>query len=175
MEINEEIVSYIINNTSVTHLVYTNNINEIEQKCSIKPYFVCQFHFEKTPSMRTSINKNFFNCFGCGTHGNQIDYLMEYENITYEQAVYLLAEIYLIELPNNPYKNETELVNKYRNVLISNEYLEFLMNSYNKKGNKNLENKKVYENMFFQIERIKKGEYDYNINQDKVLIIKNCI
>lgn len=164
-----EEIYYILNNTSQLLLAYTNNKFPIKGHQSSSRMFLCQFHSERTPSMRVSINKNFFNCFGCGMHGNQIDYLMAYENLTYDQAAHLLAEIYLIDIPDNPYKNSENafLVNKYRDVLISDDYRKFLIDSYNDvKGTMDGADK-LYSNMFAQIERVKAGERDDNFVSNK--------
>ena len=39
----------------------------------------CPFHNEKTPSFSVSQEKQFYHCFGCGVHGNAIDFMMEFE------------------------------------------------------------------------------------------------
>lgn len=160
---------YILNNTSQLLLTYTNNKFPIKGHQSSSRMFLCQFHSERTPSMRVSINKNFFNCFGCGMHGNQIDYLMVYEKLNYNQAVYLLAEIYLIDILDNPYKNSENafLVNKYRDVLISDGYRQFLIDSYNYVKETMDGADKLYSDMFVQIERVKAGERDDNFVSNK--------
>lgn len=162
---NATVIDYIINHTSSIALVYANNnYPKIEGENSLKRLFLCQFHSERNPSMRVSIEKNYINCFGCGYCGNQIDYLMEKEKITYNQAIYLLAEIYLFDIPNNPYKNQnTDIVKKYRDVLISAEFEQFLLQSYkNVSANITEDVSEVYIELLETIERIKKGESDPN-------------
>ena len=164
-----ETIHYILDNTSQLHLAYTNNKHLIKGHQSSCRMFLCQFHSEKSPSMRVSINKNFFNCFGCGISGNQIDYLMAYEKLTYDQATYLLAEIYLIDILDNPYKNSENsfLVDKYRDVLISDDYMQFLINSY-KDVNETMDGAdQLYSSMFTQIERVKAGKHDVNFIYNK--------
>ena len=51
----------------------------------------CPFHEEKTPSFTVSPDKQFFHCFGCGIHGSAIGFLMEYEQMTFPEAVEELA------------------------------------------------------------------------------------
>lgn len=55
----------------------------------------CPFHKEKTPSFSVVPDKDFYYCHGCGAGGNAIDFVMDYENLGFRQAV---AQI-LGELP----------------------------------------------------------------------------
>ena len=62
-------------------------------------YFgLCPFHTEKTPSFSVAPDKQIYHCFGCGTGGNAITFLMEYEKISFMEAVQKLAERYGIDL-----------------------------------------------------------------------------
>lgn len=60
---------------------------------------LCPFHTEKTPSFSVSAEKGLFKCFGCGRGGNVFGFLMEYEKISFIDAVKKLAEKYGITLP----------------------------------------------------------------------------
>lgn len=51
---------------------------------------LCPFHAEKTPSFRVVPAKGFFHCFGCGAHGNAIDYMMRSRNLDFVDAVHAL-------------------------------------------------------------------------------------
>ncbi|GAA5191721.1 DNA primase [Ferrimonas gelatinilytica] len=51
----------------------------------------CPFHNEKTPSFTVSQDKQFYHCFGCGAHGNAIDFMMEYERLEFPDAIEELA------------------------------------------------------------------------------------
>ena len=63
-------------------------------------YFgLCPFHGEKTPSFSVSPQKQIYYCFGCGAGGNVINFLMEYENMTFTEALKSLAERAGIALP----------------------------------------------------------------------------
>jgi DNA primase len=52
----------------------------------------CPFHSEKTPSFTVSPTKQFYHCFGCGAHGTAISFLMEYEHMSFRDAVATLAQ-----------------------------------------------------------------------------------
>src|SRR5690554_8145243 len=59
----------------------------------------CPFHNEKTPSFTVSPDKQFYHCFGCGAHGTAIGFLMEYDRMSFLEAVEELAERVGMELP----------------------------------------------------------------------------
>jgi len=60
---------------------------------------LCPFHSEKTPSFSVSPEKGFYHCFGCGVHGNAIDFVMRYENRSFPEAVEALADMLHLEVP----------------------------------------------------------------------------
>ncbi len=53
----------------------------------------CPFHNEKTPSFTVSPTKQFYHCFGCGAHGTAIGFLMEYEHLSFPEAIEELARL----------------------------------------------------------------------------------
>jgi DNA primase len=59
----------------------------------------CPFHNEKTPSFTVSQDKQFYHCFGCGEHGNAIDFLMNYDGLEFPDAVEELANMMGLEVP----------------------------------------------------------------------------
>ncbi len=59
----------------------------------------CPFHNEKTPSFTVSQNKQFYHCFGCGAHGTAIGFLMEYDRMSFPEAVEELAKLAGVEVP----------------------------------------------------------------------------
>jgi DNA primase len=60
---------------------------------------LCPFHREKTPSFTVSEAKGFYHCFGCGQHGNAIDFVMATEGLEFGEAVARLAEQTGLALP----------------------------------------------------------------------------
>ena len=50
---------------------------------------LCPFHREKTPSFHISSDKQLFYCFGCGTGGNVIDFIMKIENLDFTRIARL--------------------------------------------------------------------------------------
>ena len=56
-------------------------------------YFgLCPFHNEKTPSFSVTPSKQMYYCFGCGAGGNVFNFVMEYENYTFGEALQHLAD-----------------------------------------------------------------------------------
>jgi DNA primase len=51
----------------------------------------CPFHEERTPSFTVSADKQFYHCFGCGAHGSAIGFLMNYDRMSFPEAVRELA------------------------------------------------------------------------------------
>ena len=87
----------------------------------------CPFHGEKTPSFVISPTKQIFHCFGCGIGGDSIKFVMEYEKLSYPEAIEKLASTYNIQLEyDNNYKKLDltilENINQfYQKLLIKNE------------------------------------------------------
>lgn len=60
---------------------------------------LCPFHNEKTPSFHVNPARQMYKCFGCGVGGNVLTFVMEYENLTFPEAMEMLAQENGIELP----------------------------------------------------------------------------
>lgn len=70
-------------------------------------YFgLCPFHNEKTPSFSVTPGKQMYYCFGCGAGGNVFNFIMEYENFTFGEALKYLADRAGVELPRIEYSRE---------------------------------------------------------------------
>lgn len=61
---------------------------------------LCPFHSEKTPSFSVSPDKQIYHCFGCGKGGGVISFIMEMENLSFPDAVRLLAQRAGLEVPD---------------------------------------------------------------------------
>ncbi len=60
----------------------------------------CPFHNEKTPSFTVSRPKQFYHCFGCGVSGTAITFLMEFEHLSFPEAIEELAGEAGLEVPD---------------------------------------------------------------------------
>lgn len=61
---------------------------------------LCPFHSEKTPSFVVTPTRQTYHCFGCGAHGNAIDFLIEHDRLEFREAVDELAQQAGLELPS---------------------------------------------------------------------------
>ncbi len=69
---------------------------------------LCPFHQEKSGSFNVHQEKQFYKCFGCGASGDVIKFVMEYENITFLEALTSLAERYGIPMPKRAPADDPE-------------------------------------------------------------------
>ncbi len=69
---------------------------------------LCPFHSEKTPSFSVHATRQFFHCFGCGASGDVFNFVQKIENITFPEAVRLVAEKLKIPLPKMTYASPEE-------------------------------------------------------------------
>ena len=108
-------------------LVSNEEINAIRAKADIisivgsyipltqrgKNYFcVCPFHDDHAPSMSLSSEKQIYKCFSCGATGNVFTFVSEYENVSFIEAVSIVANKCGMELSQATFKNNTSQVFK---------------------------------------------------------------
>lgn len=62
---------------------------------------LCPFHSEKTPSFTVSPENNLFYCFGCGTGGDTITFVMKAEGLDYPGAIEFLAKRAGVPIPES--------------------------------------------------------------------------
>ncbi len=60
---------------------------------------LCPFHSEKTPSFMVSPSKGIWHCFGCEKGGNVINFVKEFEQVSFWEAIKIIAEKYHISIP----------------------------------------------------------------------------
>ncbi len=61
----------------------------------------CPFHHEKTPSFTVNDDKQFYHCFGCGAHGDVINFLQQNSNLSFVEAVEILAAQAGLQVPKS--------------------------------------------------------------------------
>ena len=83
----------------------------------------CPFHNEKTPSFVVSPSKGVFKCFGCGKGGNAVSFVKEHENVSYAEALKIVAKKYGIEIKEREETEEDKIRNNNRESM-------FMLNSW---------------------------------------------
>ena len=107
----ENIVEEVRQKTDIVDLV--GQYVHLKKKGS--SYFgLCPFHGEKTASFSVSPGKQIFYCFGCGKAGDSIRFLMEYENLSFVEALEELAERANITLPKEEKRDKGEEDLRYK-------------------------------------------------------------
>ena len=94
-------------------LAYTDIVELIDSRVPLKRsganhMACCPFHGEKTPSFSVSQPKQFYHCFGCGVSGNAINFLMEYEHLSFVESIEELAQMAGMQVPKIAYTNEPQ-------------------------------------------------------------------
>ena len=78
-----------------------------------KNYFcVCPFHDDHSPSMSLSTDKQIYKCFSCGATGNVFSFVAEYENVSFIEAVSIVANKCGMELSQTTYNSNVSQVFK---------------------------------------------------------------
>ena len=80
---------------------------------------LCKFHNEKTPSLMVSAEKGIWKCFGCGRGGNLIDFVMEAEGESYQEAVARIAKDHHIDMPRREQTSEEREKDLHREALFT--------------------------------------------------------
>ncbi|MCS6934704.1 MAG: DNA primase [Chitinophagales bacterium] len=70
---------------------------------------LCPFHNEKTPSFYVSPAKNIYKCFGCSKAGGPVQFLMDYQQMSYPEALRYIAKKYGIEVEEAKLSDEEKL------------------------------------------------------------------
>ena len=84
---------------------------------------LCPFHNEKTPSFYVSPSKGICKCFSCGKGGNAIHFLMEHEQMSFQDAAEWLANKYGIPFKKRELTDsEKALQNERESMFITNQF-----------------------------------------------------
>lgn len=155
----------------------TNIINEIRSKVDIvdiissylpltqkgKNFFgVCPFHDDTNPSMSVSRDKQIYRCFSCGASGNVFSFIMDYEHISFKEALVILSnktgiELKGIHIDKKVSKNDKlyeiyDLAHKY--------YQNNMSSSYAKHAKEYLNSRNITDEMI--------KEYKIGLSLDKI-------
>ena len=154
----------------------TNLINEIRSKVDIvdiissylpltqkgKNFFgVCPFHDDTNPSMSVSRDKQIYRCFSCGASGNVFSFIMDYEHISFKEALVILSNKTGIELKGIQIDKKVSKNDKLYEIYdLAHKYYQNNINSvYAKHAKEYLNNRKITDEMI--------KEYKIGLSLDK--------
>lgn len=84
---------------------------------------LCPFHNERTPSFSVNRARNICKCFSCGKGGSPVNFIMEHEQLSYQEALRYLARKYNIEIVEKEISDqEREAMNAREAMLAVNEF-----------------------------------------------------
>jgi len=95
-KIPQQFIDELLSRTDIVELI---NQRVPLKKAGREYQACCPFHTEKTPSFTVSPTKQFYHCFGCGAHGTAIGFLMEYDGLSFPEAIEELAARQGLEIP----------------------------------------------------------------------------
>ncbi len=114
---------------------------------------LCPFHNEKTPSFSVSRDKQLYYCFGCKQGGNVTNFIMKAENVTFMEAIEMLAKRAHIQMPQmiedkqyRQIKEKKQEIAKM-NKLAAKFYYETLHSDKGKKAHEYLIKRGIQENI----------------------------
>ena len=104
----EEDINKIRSNADIVSIIGSY----INLEAKGKNYFgICPFHNDHNPSMSVSPDKQIYTCFVCGASGNVFSFVQNYENVSFIEAVKIVADKIGYNININP--NETRVNQKY--------------------------------------------------------------
>ena len=84
---------------------------------------LCPFHDDRTPSFSVSPAKGVYKCFSCGEAGNAVNFIMKHDQMTYPEALKVLAKKYGIEVKERELTTEEkQLENERESMFLVNEW-----------------------------------------------------
>lgn len=100
MSIPKDWIELLLSKIDLVELISTHI--PLKKKSSDNYFACCPFHQEKSASFSVSLPKQFYYCFGCGEHGNAIDFLMQYCRLSFLESLEQLAHLAGMSIPQSP-------------------------------------------------------------------------
>lgn len=131
MSIPREFIDLLLAKVDVVDLIHA--YVPLRKKSGSNYFARCPFHNEKSASFSVSQPKQFFYCFGCGASGNAIDFLMQFERLSFVEAIESLAKQAGMEVPQtagHPAKKDDSLAALFDlMILATDDYYEQMRHS----------------------------------------------
>lgn len=135
-----------------------------------KNYFcVCPFHDDHSPSMSVSYDKQIYKCFSCGASGNVFTFVQNYENVSFNEAVSIVARSVGLNLDFGPVKKNSNNFKLELEIMSLAE--RFLQN--NLKSSSGIDAKKYLEERGINEEII--AEFGIGLSLDKATSLKDLL
>ena len=142
--VDKRVIEEIKNNTNIVEII--GEVISL-QKSGRNFLGLCPFHGEKTPSFNVVEDKQFYHCFGCGRSGDVFKFIEEYQQVSFTDAVRILAERLGIQMaapvqssvqPRSPHQNLYDMHEKaarfYHAILMTTKMGEEARNYLYKRG-----------------------------------------
>ena len=116
---------------------------------------VCPFHDDHSPSMSVSKDKQIYKCFSCGATGNVFNFIQDYENISFPEALKILADMAGISVSGLNVKSSKQDTNKalYDIYEVSSKlYINNLSTNYGIKAKEYLHNRGINDDLIREFE-----------------------
>jgi DNA primase len=94
-----EFIQQLLNRIDIVDFIDTRI--PLRKKSGNNFFACCPFHNEKSASFSVSHSKQFYHCFGCGAHGNAIDFIMQFDHLSFPEAIENLAKQIGLEVPHS--------------------------------------------------------------------------
>ena len=143
---NDDVINEIRNHVDIVDVI--SSYIPLVQKG--RNYFgICPFHDDNHPSMSVSREKQIYKCFSCGASGNVFNFLMDYEHITFPEALALMSEKTGISIGNVKIKKQSSKYDEmYKIYETSLKYFQNnLKTSHGKEALKYLTNRNIDESI----------------------------
>ncbi|WWP02283.1 MAG: DNA primase [Candidatus Dasytiphilus stammeri] len=125
-KITRSFINNLLNCTDIVHIINAR-IKLKQYGKNYKAY--CPFHLEKNPSFIVNKERQFFYCFGCGKHGNIIDFLMYYDHLGFIESIEELSMIYGLKIQYEDNNKNIIFHNRYSLYQIMEEITDFYQQS----------------------------------------------
>ena len=110
--VDKRLIEEIKNNTNIVEII--GEVISL-QKSGRNFLGLCPFHGEKTPSFNVVEDKQFYHCFGCGRSGDVFKFIEEYQQVSFADAVRILAERLGIQMAA-PVQGSVQLRSPHQNL-----------------------------------------------------------
>ncbi|MBP3919940.1 MAG: DNA primase [Bacilli bacterium] len=157
-----------------------NTINDIRKSIDIidiiskylpltqkgKNYFgVCPFHDDHSPSMSVSKEKQIYKCFSCGATGNVFNFIMDYENVSFKEALKILSDATGIKIDGISVKQNKQTNKELYDIydISSKLYINNLNTNYGLSAKEYLHNRDIND------ELIKEFQIGLSLNEKDLL------